>query len=243
MRPDFSRLYAHLDIRPDCTLDEFKRAYRRRIAELHPDKGAQADTPESHALLPDLIVLYVTATRFHRRHGRLPGARPSLPPRAGLLVATPAPPLANSAPASPTTAEPAMLPTLPEPSSSLAIATGERTSRRGMLMASVLVVLVVLLALSWDWPEPVADESAPGTTRVDPEAAAIAANINHLEVGMDEATVLAIQGEPMHLGDGRWDYGPSWLRFEQGRLVDWHSSPLHQLKTDTAQPPTQTAIE
>lgn len=231
MRPDFSRLYAQLDIRPDCTLEEFKHAYRRRIAELHPDKGAHADTPESHALLPDLIVLYVTATRFHRRHGRLPGALPPLPPRA------------DSVAASPTAAEPATLPTLPEPSSSSAIAAGELTSRHGTLMAAALVVLVIILALSWDWPKPMAEESTPGATRVAPEATAIAANTHRLELGMDETTVLAIQGEPVHVGNGQWDYGPSWLRFEQGRLVDWHSSPLHRLKTDTPEPPPQTAIE
>ena len=88
MKRDFTQLYSQLGLRPDCTLDEFKRAYRRRIAALHPDKGHTLDTPETHALLPDLIKLYATATRFHRRHGRLPGARPSLAPPGRSAVTT-----------------------------------------------------------------------------------------------------------------------------------------------------------
>ena len=76
MRWDWAQLYSQLGLPPDCTLEEFQRTYRRRIAELHPDKGAGAGRPESPLLLSELIWMHATATRFHRRHGRLPGAAP-----------------------------------------------------------------------------------------------------------------------------------------------------------------------
>src|SRR3546814_13650073 len=57
-----------------------------------------------------------------------------------------------------------------------------------------------------------------------------------LELGMDTETVRAIQGEPMRINGGTWEYGPSWLRFEHGELVDWYSSPLHRLKTRSPSP-------
>ncbi|MBB1061453.1 J domain-containing protein [Lysobacter spongiae] len=80
MDSDFNRLYAQLGLRPDCTLEAFKRAYRRKVAELHPDRhpGATTGAAEADALsLSELTSLYTTATRFHRAHGRLPGAAPS----------------------------------------------------------------------------------------------------------------------------------------------------------------------
>lgn len=75
MKPDLTLLYSQLGLKPDCSLAELQLAYRRRISELqpnHPDTGLQS--PESSALLRNLIWLYATASRFHRRYGRLPGA-------------------------------------------------------------------------------------------------------------------------------------------------------------------------
>lgn len=76
MKPDLTTLYSELDLAPDCSLAEFQLACRRRISELQPRRLGRAATPESHAQLRNLIELYTTATRFHRRYGRLPGAAP-----------------------------------------------------------------------------------------------------------------------------------------------------------------------
>ena len=73
--PDFSRLYAELNLRPDCSLEEFKRAYRRRVAELHPDRrgaGAPAIGDDEFSL-SELTSLYGLAMQFLKQHGRLPG--------------------------------------------------------------------------------------------------------------------------------------------------------------------------
>jgi hypothetical protein len=80
MEAEFARLYSMLRLTPACTPDDLHRAYRRAIAELHPDRGA-ARSADQDARLRDLITLHAEATEFHRRHGRLPGANPGLHPR------------------------------------------------------------------------------------------------------------------------------------------------------------------
>lgn len=74
MKPDFSDLYFQLGLRPDCGLEELKRAYHRRVARLHPDRPDAQSTTATELPLADLMALYGAATRFHRRYGRLPGA-------------------------------------------------------------------------------------------------------------------------------------------------------------------------
>lgn len=77
MKPDLTLLYSQMGLKPDCSLAELKLAYRRRISELQPDPlNAESQSPETSAMLLDLIWLYSTASRFHRRYGRLPGAAP-----------------------------------------------------------------------------------------------------------------------------------------------------------------------
>ena len=39
------------------------------------------------------------------------------------------------------------------------------------------------------------------------------------------------------IGENRWDYGPSWIRFENDKVVDWYSSPLQPLKHATKHAP------
>lgn len=77
MKPDLTLLYSELGLKSNCSLAELQLAYRRRISELQPSRSPQS--PESTAMLRDLISLYTTANRFHRRYGRLPGAAPDHP--------------------------------------------------------------------------------------------------------------------------------------------------------------------
>lgn len=77
MKPDLTLLYSELGLEPNCSLEEFQLAYRRRISQLQPNRlGAGSQSTEAACLLRDLIGLYTTANRFHRRYGRLPGAAP-----------------------------------------------------------------------------------------------------------------------------------------------------------------------
>lgn len=103
-RPDLTALYTELGLKPNCSLAELQLAYRRRISELHSDRMAGGTpSPERLAVLRDLVSLYATASRFHRRYGRLPGAAP----QRGRTLASERMPMARSSDAyGPPAAEP-----------------------------------------------------------------------------------------------------------------------------------------
>jgi len=49
--------------------------------------------------------------------------------------------------------------------------------------------------------------------------------------------VRALEGRPLMESAQRWDYGPSWIEFNDGKVSDWYSSRLHPLKVAGARPP------
>ena len=51
-----------------------------------------------------------------------------------------------------------------------------------------------------------------------------------IQLGDAKDDVLGIQGEPIMKSEQRWEYGPSYVEFSDGRVVRWHSSVLHPLK-------------
>jgi hypothetical protein len=125
----------------------------------------------------------------------------------------------------------------PQPAASRAAAPAPPAhagrARHWWMAGMALVAGVVVLSL---WPsEPVPEgEAAQATT---PEAAAEEkAPAPMLTLGMTPEEVVAIEGEPLRRGEDRWEYGPSWVRFEQGQVVDWHSSPLRALRVSSARP-------
>lgn len=77
MKPDLESIYLQLDVSPGSSLEEFQRAYRKRIGELHPDRHSGPRSAESQAALRDLIWVHAAVNRFHRRYGRMPGAHSS----------------------------------------------------------------------------------------------------------------------------------------------------------------------
>jgi hypothetical protein len=216
---DFLDLYQSLGLKPGCGLAEFKQAYRRRVAVLHPDRRP-AGTHQAIAAerLQRLTALYGEAMDFQRRHGRLPGA--AAPARAA-----PTGPVAGNGPATATPAD-------AQPSS---------ISRALVLLAILAVVLLLWFGLpqtpqeTTDAPPPPAASqratSAPFVGDDDMEFS------QALERGMRASAVRRIEGEPMMDNGEFWEYGPSWIRFERGRVVDWYSSPLRPLKlADTRRP-------
>jgi hypothetical protein len=230
MNSDFSQLYSELGLQPDCSLEQFKLAYRRRIGELHPDRHGDAPV-ESDLPLKDIIALYAKATRFHHQHGRLPGSAP----RAAAVNVANATPAWHAHDAARQSGQRAGTDAGTD-------ARAAPPSRRAAVLAALSILALLVVVVCWDWNSPDTDTHANSTdVRVDPVAAAVAANTATLELGMDTATVLAIQGEPVGMRDGEWDYGPSWLRFDEGKLVDWYSSPMRRLKTADAAPRHEAA--
>lgn len=220
MQTDFTQLYSRLGLKPDCSLHEFKQAYRRRFAQLHPDRrDACALPPEVQTQLREIIAIYGSALSFHRRYGRLPGAPPSAVSLTTSSVSMPAPGslLAVRTDASISIDEPSLRP---------------RWGAVGLLVTSFVLVLLV----SWERAPPTPEEAAQLRVRADRSAAVNPRAIGRIALGMDAATVLALQGEPARVRGTTWEYGPSWLRFENGRLVDWYSSPLRRLRTAAATP-------
>lgn len=217
---DFAKLYAELGVTPDCGLDAFKQAYRRRVAGLHPDRPSTANRN------PDLLIAlnlgYAAVLDFHRSQGRIPGA--ALPAADRPSAGTP-PPRITDAPRAEARRSAAQR--------SGTRKTGRRVPRTGVLLLPVLL----LIAAIWRW-----------LPTFDPPAATagVQASQPGLEVqeqapvrlGMDRHTVAALIGDPVSrdTDDSQWVYGPSWLRFECGRLVDWYSSPLQPLRVGSRTP-------
>ena len=201
---DFLLLYAELKVSPDCSLDHFKRAYRRRVGELHPDRVQGKPSPAMMLRLQNLTRLHDEAMRFHDRHGRLPGANSQAPQSAA--GDTPAPRAA-----APRADAPA------------------RSAARSILIAALLLAG---LAVAWFLlPDETADDSAePGRVSI-AKKAPVDPLADVLALGMDEGGVRRIQGEPAFLSTDVWEYGPSYVRFEKHKVVGWYSSPLYPLKT------------
>lgn len=51
-------------------------------------------------------------------------------------------------------------------------------------------------------------------------------------LGMSAEDVHAVQGEPSTVIGPRWGYGPSWIEFHCGKVVDWYSAPQEPLRVD-----------
>lgn len=98
---------------------------------------------------------------------------------------------------------------------------------------TVLVVLGLALVLAWvaytgstsTQVGDIANVAAPE----EPTRTHTPRRQHPLEAGMSPESVRAVLGEPVAIRGDEWDYGPSWIRFEQGKLAQWHSSPLNPL--------------
>jgi hypothetical protein len=240
MTADFAKLYDQLGIQADCSLEEFKQACRRRIRAQHPDLArAGAASDASQIPLVELLPLYVSALRFHRRHGRLPGAAPAQASASPQLRAANG--MAGSASVAAASRVAASRFAAPPQATD---APRARRSLRAPLLALLAVAIIVAAIGGTDQREdPDKGDAGP---RGEPQPAAseesgapaAASSRARLALGMDAGTVRRIQGEPLQWNDTTWVYGPSWLRFDDdGALVDWYSSPLHPLRTATASPP------
>ncbi|MBB6188329.1 J domain-containing protein [Rhodanobacter sp. MP7CTX1] len=212
---DFLDLYKILGLDPGCGLAEFKQAYRRRVAVLHPDRrdddGASAIAAER---LQHLTAMYGAAMEFERQHGRLPGAPPVRHPAVEAS---------------------------PSPAPALSIARAPQRRWRWLLVVAAALTFIAWLLWDSGWLSGNAEPEPATTSQQSPSDSHLAdhhesASPSTIALGMDTDAVRAIEGDPMLVGENRWDYGPSWIRFEKDKVVDWYSSPLRPLKTPSPHP-------
>lgn len=214
---DFAALYGELGITTGVTPEQFRQAYRRRVAQLHPDQGGDA---ADVARLQELNRTYAAALAFLRTHGRLPGVPAGASSPAD---AAPAPAAARALDA-PLAA--------PEPPRGKA---GPGAASRWYTWLAVVAVVVLFVHACGGRSE----GTAPVVATSFDTAVEDALGIDRIRLGMGRARVKQIQGEPTGRRDIRWDYGPSWIDFRCGGTVtDWYSSPLRPLRVDTAHPTT-----
>ena len=144
--------------------------------------------------------LYTAANEFQRLHGRLPGARHSDVRNASEHAAAP-PGVTASSGTSPL--------------------SGSPRSVRYLLPSAVAVLALAL----WWTPLEQPRQANAAATRAPPVG-----SDSVLRLGADRARVKRIQGMPLNANANRWDYGPSWIEFDCGRVVDWYSSPSRPLQ-------------
>lgn len=201
---DFVSMYEELGLDAECGMDAFKQAYRRRVAALHPDmQGDDSDLPR----LQRLNRMYEATLDFHRLHGRLPGA--SAPPRA------------TRAPASSDLDEAAWAPDIEAPAA-------PRGRRRYLLAGALLAALLYWLG-AHRTSIPTLDPTGPGDSAA---AAWMPRPSKQLELGMDPDQARRILGNPTVEHPARWQYGPSWVDFECGRVSGWYSAPARPLQVE-----------
>ncbi len=210
---DVLKFYQAFGLEPGAGIDDLRLAYRRRVAKLHPDRYAHHD-PISAKLageeLTRLTVLYDAGVDFHRQHGRLPGAAP----------------VGGEAPAA-------------RPVSPSAYAPPPPSRRRTGLRTPLLVLACGAAFGAWyawrdadrtdaaPYASPSAHAPSPANGRNAPPAGSSSPG---LYIGMRAEDVVRQEGEPIERGERRWDYGPSWVMFHQGRVIEWYSSPLRPLR-------------
>lgn len=213
---DFIGLYRELDIGADCDPEAFRLAYRRRVADLHPDRTGD---PAAAEALKSLNLRYAAALAFAREHGRLPGSAPSA------TRAAPRPsPVARSG-------------GMPAPSRP-APATGGLF--RVLLLVAVAIGAIWMFLPAGDGGGDHGHLSGAAAT---PAVASRRPAAVPLALGQDGATVRGGQGEPVSRSATRWEYGPSWIEFHCDRVVDWYSSPLRPLNSGADRPPAGPAAD
>lgn len=228
---DFLALFQELGLPANCTLDELKLAFRRRVSQLHPDRATNG-IADAESRLQRLTAMYNAALDFHRRYGRMPGvtAHGARKPAGGAL----GPHRPDAARAS---GEHEAVPAPPQRShAGLALLGG----LAGLALVAWLIADSTSEAPPTEPPTPAhveATGAAPVESAADDDATPGAVPApRHLRLGMTHADVAALEGEPLSTNGPQWDYGPSWIAFRCGRVADWYSSPLRPLRTASTHP-------
>ena len=225
---DYLADYALLGLQPGCSLETLERTWRLAVRDLHPDRAQDGlDSDVRTQRLHQITGAYRRLRGFEREHGRLPGGlmKPGDAVKAGEAAGAGGEPQRSDA------AEVEHAHWHP-PGASPA---------RSRLLAGLALVVIGLLVWASLRTEPSASPQAefaltsssptspPGVGRPEPLSPRPGSRIR---VGSTETQVERLMGAPLVTEPDLWQYGPSHVRFERGRVVGWYSSPLKPLPVD-----------
>jgi hypothetical protein len=210
---DFVTLYEELGLDAECSMEDFKRTYRRRVSQLHPDHiGHGTDMRR----LQRLNRMYEAALEFHQSYGRLPGASS----------------LARQQAAEKTTANTSALFHANEGN---VLPTGSKRWRRYSVPLALIALLLYWLGAPREGASTRLDPAGPGD-EVAPGL--LAPEAPRLSIGMNQEQVLRILGDPDDEYDAsHWSYGSSWVEFQCGKVIGWYNSPQHPLRVNEPDTP------
>jgi hypothetical protein len=234
---DYPADYRLLGLQPGCSVETLERTWRRAVSALHPDRrqALGLEPAQAEQRLHQITAAYRRLRSFEREHGRLPGGafRPAQEPSS---TTDPAAAGVSAAPAPAIVPAPATL----DSGADLAEPPPQPAARPTPTHRVVITAIALLLGTAlWFWPgseraEPAAAAGSPsaggerglGQPALRPTARA------ELKLGSTLAEVEALLGPPLLRSEDAWEYGPSHVRFEGGRVSGWYSSPLRPLPVD-----------
>ncbi|TDR44967.1 hypothetical protein DFR29_105150 [Tahibacter aquaticus] len=232
MPADYLADYRLLGLQPGCDLPTLEKTWRRRLAELHPDRAGPAGADALHSA----NVAFRRLRAFERQHGRLP--------LTSAVVDAGGPPAPRSSA------------TRQRRAGALALAClGVIVAAFGILYINIKrtespaaeaplpAVAATALPAPAPAPAPAAAGKAiaakPASTRSTAIKPATSRPARQLKLGDSRDNVAALLGAPPLRNRDRWDYGPSHVRFARGRVVDWYSSPRQPLPVTGERPATR----
>lgn len=222
---DYLADYALLGLQPGCSLETLERTWRLAVRDLHPDRAQDGQDRDARTQrLHRMTGAYRRLRAFEREHGRLPGGLMKLAAGAQEACA----PQSEESPE--VAAEQSAATRGPEP----------RHGRSGLFATLGLAAVAMLVWASLQSEQETAaspDAALASSTQRLPLGAAIPSAPSprpgqRIRIGSTEVQVERLMGVPLVTEPDLWQYGPSHVRFERGRVVGWYSSPLKPLPVD-----------
>lgn len=215
--PDYLADYRALGCAPGCSPAELERAWRVAMSRVHPDRVPPDQRAEAIRQSQRVNAAYRRLRAFAQQHGRLPGSGVAAWPTVSAATR-------ESDPHAP---------------------SGRPHARGGRRLAAVVAAAMVLAA-SWLLQAP-AEVRPPRDRTAARPASNDAADTVALALDSPAEVLIAQAGAPpLRREDGRggevWEYGPSSVTLQAGRVVDWYISPLRPLPFPSERPPASDPL-
>jgi hypothetical protein len=245
MTSDHSQSYRTLGVKPGCTWQELRSAYRRLVQTTHPDRflTESHDKNLAEERLKTINRAFHNLASYRQRHGVLPNPAATLTDvHAAATHFTDSPTSTDSAyQKSPSPREPRT-----EAGESPLTPDGSpyyNARLRSMLRwgGGIAVTLLIFEAIWTTSPQnpaerevaqsPVRLAETPKTPNTS-QSGEITAPVTgeYFTIGSSMGEVYEIQGVPTATEEGAWHYGNSKVNFSKGVVTSWKHDPSHPLK-------------